>query len=56
MEHAHKEERHEMRELGRVTRNWRARKGGLSERENIYNIRHLRFEEAFELNNFDLFL
>ena len=32
-----------------------SRKGGLSERENSYKIRHLRFEEAFELNNLDLF-
>ena len=29
------------------------RNGGLSERENSYQIRHLRFEEAFELNNLD---
>ena len=32
-----------------------SRKGGLSERENSYKIRHLRFEEAFELNNLDLY-
>ena len=29
-----------------------SRKGGLSERENSYKIRHLRFEEAFELTYF----
>ena len=32
------------------------RKGGFSERENSYKIKHLRFEEAFELNNLDLFI
>ena len=31
------------------------RKGGLSERENSYKVKHLRFEEAFELNNLDYF-
>ena len=29
--------------------------GGLSERENSYKIKHLRFEEAFQLNNLDYF-
>ena len=55
MEHAHKdrdtrcESLEELRETGE-------QKGGLSERDNSYKIRHLRFEEAFELNNLDYFL
>ena len=31
------------------------RKGGLSERENSYKIKDLRFEEAFQLNNLDYY-
>ena len=57
MEHAHKKE--ERRRDAKVRKSYEkleSRKGGLSERENSYKIRHLRFEEAFELKNLDLFL
>ena len=38
MEHAHKEERrHEMRELGRATRNWRAEKEDLKVRLSTFS-------------------
>ena len=66
MEHAHKEEkdckRHEIVKI-RVTRvrsyeelreTEEQRKRAF--RENIYKIGHLRFEDAFELNNLDLLL
>ena len=56
MEHAHKEKRRRDTRERKSYEKLESRKGGLSERENSYKIRHLRFEEAFELNNLDLFL
>ena len=65
MEHAHKEERDCKRHEIEKTRVTRVRSyeelGETGEqkrrafREKIYKIGHLRFEEAFELNNLDLF-
>ena len=54
MEHAHKEKRRRDARVRKRYEKLESRKGGLSERENSYEIRHLRFEEAFELNNLDL--
>ena len=66
MEHAHKEKReiardtrlrrHELRELGvrKSYENWRTEKKAFIEK--IYKSGHVRFEEAFELNNLDLLL
>ena len=54
MEHAHKEETRGAK-VRKSYEKLESRKGGLSERENSYKFRHLRFEEAFELNNLDLF-
>ena len=56
MEHAHKkEERTRDAKVRKSYEKLESRKEGLSEIENSYKIRHLRFEEAFELNNLDLF-
>ena len=53
MEHAHKERKTRDVRVRKSYEKLERRKGGLSERENSYKIKHLRFEEAFQLNNLD---
>ena len=53
MEHAHKEEKTRDARVRKSYEKLERRKRGLSERENSYKIKHLRFEEAFQLNNLD---
>ena len=55
MEHAHKEKKRRDARVWKSYEKLESKQGGLSERENSYKIRHLRFEEAFELNNLDFF-